>query len=196
MLWINTVTPLAFIYSMYHYNNYVKVRRFAHLEVQGPPSSQSLGFEVHVLESSHGCLAAPMVSYCPSRTSELQPTVITKHSDWLDGGRCRRMEHEPSSSVRVTRGHRKSFGMLQWTAGFAVYYVMAATTTNEIESCPSLSLSLWQQQPRTAFVMEAWKKVHWGDFDSHSPGNWLHRSIEGFEPVNYVHYHPEIQILL
>ena len=44
------------------------------------------------------------------------------------------MEHEPSSSVRVTRGHRKSFGKLQWTAGFAVYHGMA-TTTNEIESC-------------------------------------------------------------
>ena len=24
MLWINTVTPLAFVYSMYHYNSYVK----------------------------------------------------------------------------------------------------------------------------------------------------------------------------
>ena len=49
--------------------------------VQGPPSIQSQGFEVHVLESSHGWLAANVVSYCPSRTSELQPTVITKHSD-------------------------------------------------------------------------------------------------------------------
>ena len=24
MLWINTVTPVAFVYSMYHYNTYVK----------------------------------------------------------------------------------------------------------------------------------------------------------------------------
>ena len=45
--------------------------------VQGPPSSQSRGFEVHILESSHGWLATTVVSYCPSRTSELQPTVIT-----------------------------------------------------------------------------------------------------------------------
>ena len=49
--------------------------------LQRPPSSQSQGFEVHVLESSHGWLAATVASYCPSRTSELQPTVITKHSD-------------------------------------------------------------------------------------------------------------------
>ena len=49
--------------------------------VQRPPSSQSRGFEVRVLESSHGWLASTVVSYCPSRTSELQPTVITKHSD-------------------------------------------------------------------------------------------------------------------
>ena len=37
-------------------------------------------FESYVLESSHGCLAAPVVGYCPSRLSE--------HSDRLDGGRC------------------------------------------------------------------------------------------------------------
>ena len=49
--------------------------------LQRPPSSQSRGFKDHVLESSHGWLAAKVVSYCPSRTSELQPTVITKHSD-------------------------------------------------------------------------------------------------------------------
>ena len=46
------------------------------------PSSQSRGFEVYV----HGWLA--VVSYCPSINSELNPTVITKYSDWLDGGRC------------------------------------------------------------------------------------------------------------
>ena len=49
--------------------------------LQRPPSSQSRSFKDHVLESSHGWLAAKVVSYCPSRTSELQPTVITKHSD-------------------------------------------------------------------------------------------------------------------
>ena len=51
------------------------------ISLQRPPSSQSQGFEVHVLESSHGWLAATVASYCPTRTSELQPTVITEHSD-------------------------------------------------------------------------------------------------------------------
>ena len=61
----------------------------AHIFLQGPPSSQSWGFEVYVLESSQGWLAETVVSYCHSKTSELQPTVITKHSDWLDGGHCK-----------------------------------------------------------------------------------------------------------
>ena len=49
--------------------------------VQPPPSRQLRGLRVSVLESSHGWLAATVVSYCPCRTSELQPIVITKHSD-------------------------------------------------------------------------------------------------------------------
>ena len=49
--------------------------------IQRPPSSQSRGLRVNDFDSSHGCLAAPVVSYCPCRLSELQQTVITKHSD-------------------------------------------------------------------------------------------------------------------
>ena len=55
--------------------------RFESYLLQRLPSRQSRGLRVNVLESSHGCLAAPVVSYCPSRLSELQQTVITKHSD-------------------------------------------------------------------------------------------------------------------
>ena len=43
-------------------------------------SSWSRGFKDHVLESSHGWLAATVVSYCPSRLLELEQTVIKKHT--------------------------------------------------------------------------------------------------------------------
>ena len=49
--------------------------------VQRISASHSLGFEEHVLESSHGQSAASLVSYCPSRSLELEEKVITKPSD-------------------------------------------------------------------------------------------------------------------
>ena len=45
-------------------------------------SSWSRGFKDHVLESSHGWLAATVVRYCLNRPSELEQTVITKHR-WM-----------------------------------------------------------------------------------------------------------------
>ena len=58
------------------------------LLVQCISASQSLGFKDHVLESSHGQSAATLVSYCPSRSSELEETATTKHSDRLAEIRC------------------------------------------------------------------------------------------------------------
>ena len=49
---------------------------------------QSLGFKDQVLKSFHGQSAATLVSYCPSRSSELRETAITKHGNRLAEIRC------------------------------------------------------------------------------------------------------------
>ena len=56
--------------------------------IQGFSASQSLGFKDLVLESSEWQSAASLVSYCPSRSSELEETATTKHSDRLAEIRC------------------------------------------------------------------------------------------------------------
>ena len=56
--------------------------------VQRISASQSLGFKDHVLEGSHGQSAATLVSYCPSRSLELEEVSIKKHSDRLAEIRC------------------------------------------------------------------------------------------------------------
>ena len=69
------------------------------MSVQRISASQSLGFEEHVLESSHGQSAASLVSYCPSRSSELEETATTKHSDRLAEIRCRRVYNSQLNSL-------------------------------------------------------------------------------------------------
>ena len=64
-------------------------------EVQRISASQSLGFKDLVLESSEWLSAATLVSYCPSRSSEIVETATTKHSDQLAEIRCT----QPSSRV-------------------------------------------------------------------------------------------------
>ena len=51
-------------------------------------ASQSLGFKDHVSESSEWQPAATLVSYCPTRSSELEVIATTKHSDQLAEIRC------------------------------------------------------------------------------------------------------------
>ena len=63
-----------------------------HKQVEGAlqrtSASQSLGFKDHVLESSEWQPAATLVSYCPTRSSELEVIATTKHSDRLAEIHC------------------------------------------------------------------------------------------------------------
>ena len=63
-------------------------------------SSQLLGFKDRVFESSHGQSAATLVSYCPSRSSELEETATTKHSDRLAEIRCTGFLSEIGTKLR------------------------------------------------------------------------------------------------
>ena len=88
--------------------------------------SQSLGFNDHVLESSHGKPGGILVSYCPSKSLELKEKVTTKHSESLvvtDGLKCAVLKQDPDQAflgraVKEEQKHSQTYANMLCNALF------------------------------------------------------------------------------